>query len=570
MTDSKGSAPGIPGACRGALALAAAALVLAGACADHKARAPTGGLGQPCSGGACTAPYVCDSGSHLCVAVPGTCGNGVVDAGEQCDGANLAGQTCATRGMQGAGLACRVDCTFDLSACTAVGAVFPLAISPSKNALVDATGRPFLMQGDAAWSAIAELSETDAQLYLDDRKSRGFNTILVNLVEHQFTDHTPYPANAAGDLPFTGLATCTPAQPSDHPCYDMSATNDAYFAHVDWFLNQALSRGILVLLAPAYMGWGGTQDGWINEMKATGTAKLGTYGQYLGARYKNQPNVIWVNGGDYTPANAGEMALVTAIIDGIQAAGDAHLHTAHWGGYSTYPGEGYTPHPSWIDVDTVYFTNPPSIYSYTLPGYLQDGGVRPVFFIEGNYENEHGTTPLELRSQMYQPLLAGEAGFVMGVGTVWNFWSGGSGGNAYSNDGKYPGGWTTALGSPGAGDAQRAGQLFAGLPWQSLVPDVNNTLITTGYQQPAGNGYVMGARTADGSLALAYFTFLANVTVNMAQMKGLTTAYWFDPSSGAYTLVPGGPFASSGSQQFAPPGNTADGSTDWVLLLESP
>jgi hypothetical protein len=69
---------------------------------------------------------------------------------------------------------------------------------------------------------------------------------------------------------------------------------------------------------------------------------------------------------------------------------------------------------------------------------------------------------------------------------------------------------------------------------------------------------------------VAYFTFLANVTVNMAKMKGATTARWFDPSSGSYTTVPGGPFASSGSRQFAPPGNTADGSTDWVLLLQAP
>jgi hypothetical protein len=493
---------------------------------------------------------------HKTRAAPGTCGNGAIDAGEQCDGANLAGQTCATRGMQGPGLACRADCTFDLSACTAVGAVFPLAISASRNGLVDAAGRPFLMQGDAAWSAIAELSEADATLYLDDRKNRGFNTILANLVEHQFTDHTPYPANAAGDLPFTNLN-------------DMSTTNDAYFAHVDWFLNQALSRNMLVLLAPAYMGWSGTNDGWINEMKATGSTRLGTYGQYLGARYKSQPNIIWVSGGDYTPVGS-EIDLVAAVVNGIKAGGDMHLHTAHWGGESTYPGEGYTPRPAWIDIDTIYYTNPPNIYSYAIPGYLQDRGLRPIFFIEGNYENEHGTTPLQVRSQMYQPLLAGEIGFVFGVGTIWNFWSGGSGGNDYANDGKYPGGWKTALGSPGAASAGNAGRLFAALPWQDLVPDVANTLITAGYAQAGGDGYVVGARTADGSVAVAYFTFLANVTVNMAKMKGATTARWFDPSSGSYTTVPGGPFASSGSRQFAPPGNTADGSTDWVLLLQAP
>jgi hypothetical protein len=492
----------------------------------------------------------------------GSCGNGALDPGEQCDGANLGGQTCASRGLPGTGLACTAGCTFDTSACVAPGSVFPLRISPSKNGLADASGRPFLMQGDAAWSAIAELSEQDAIAYLDARQGQGFNTILVNLVEHQFTDHTPYQRNAAGDLPFTGY-TCTPGGGDLYPCYDMSTPSDAYFAHVDWFLDQALSRNMLVLLAPAYMGWGGTQDGWINEMKASGTTKLGIYGQYLGARYQDRPNLIWVDGGDYTPAGAGEMALVTAIIDGVKAAGDTHLHTAHWGGYSSYPGEGYTPHPAWIDIDTIYYTSPPNISNYAVPGWQADQGVRPIFFIEGNYENEHGTTPRQWRSQMYQPLVTGEAGFVMGVGTVWNFWSpgtGGSNGNAYSNDGQYPNGWKTALGSPGAGDAQRAGQLFAALPFATLVPDAGNS---------AGDA-VLGTRAADGSAAVFYSLSLSSFSVSLSPMRGSTTARWFDPSNGSLTAVAGSPFPNSGSHTFTPPGNNSDGSSDWVLLLESP
>jgi len=47
-----------------------------------------------------------------------TCGNGTRDPGEQCDGADLGGETCVSRGFPGGALACHADCTFDTSGCT--------------------------------------------------------------------------------------------------------------------------------------------------------------------------------------------------------------------------------------------------------------------------------------------------------------------------------------------------------------------------------------------------------------------------------------------------------------------
>lgn len=55
---------------------------------------------------------------------PLTCGNGAIDLGETCDGANLAGQTCATAlGHPGATgtLTCTASCSIDSSACAACG-----------------------------------------------------------------------------------------------------------------------------------------------------------------------------------------------------------------------------------------------------------------------------------------------------------------------------------------------------------------------------------------------------------------------------------------------------------------
>lgn len=50
--------------------------------------------------------------------VPG-CGNEIIESGEDCDGANLNNQTCASHGFFGGILTCNPDCTFNTSQCAA-------------------------------------------------------------------------------------------------------------------------------------------------------------------------------------------------------------------------------------------------------------------------------------------------------------------------------------------------------------------------------------------------------------------------------------------------------------------
>ena len=131
---------------------------------------------------------------------------------------------------------------------TQAATVFPLSIRPGERYLVDAVGRPFLLHGDTAWSLIAQLTREDAELYLDDRRARGFNTLLVNLIESRFATNAP--ANAYGQPPFL--------QPGE---YD--APNEAYFRHADWVLRRAAAKGFLVLLTPSYLGFDGGRRGLV-------------------------------------------------------------------------------------------------------------------------------------------------------------------------------------------------------------------------------------------------------------------------------------------------------------------
>jgi hypothetical protein len=68
-------------------------------------------LGDPTCGG-CEPAYRCDR-----------CGDGIVDAAEQCNGAHLGGASCTSipGGFGGGTLACTAACTFDTSGCTLQG-----------------------------------------------------------------------------------------------------------------------------------------------------------------------------------------------------------------------------------------------------------------------------------------------------------------------------------------------------------------------------------------------------------------------------------------------------------------
>src|ERR1700733_3133215 len=43
-------------------------------------------------------------------------------------------------------------------------------LSESKTYLVDGSGKPFFINGDAAWSLIAQISREDAEVYLENRR----------------------------------------------------------------------------------------------------------------------------------------------------------------------------------------------------------------------------------------------------------------------------------------------------------------------------------------------------------------------------------------------------------------
>ena len=411
---------------------------------------------------------------------------------------------------------------------------FPLKLSEDRRYVVDQNGAPFLIHGDSAWSLIARLKNDDVETYLEDRRRRGFNVVLVNLIEHKFSDHPP--RNAYGQAPF--------ASPGD-----FSAPNAAYFEHADWVIRAAATKGIAVLLAPAYLGQDGGDEGFYQEMLRSGPEALRRYGAYVGGRYGAFDNVVWVLGGDYSPPPEG-LVLVRALGEGIRAADRRHLVTAHWAGeHSAQDVEDATIR-GWLDLDSTYTYQP--VFQKSLSDYLRAGAL-PHFLIETAYEREHDSTPRSLRAQAYDALLTGAVGQIFGSGPIWGFWS-----------------WKKQLGSEGSTSMTQVRRLFEGRPWMRLVPDDGYAVLRSGPGGSTTLDHALLASTADGTLAIAYTPTVRTLTIDGSKLKAPWGARWYDPTAGTYSAAHGRPAEAAGHTSFEPPGNNAAGDADWVLVLASP
>jgi len=414
---------------------------------------------------------------------------------------------------------------------------FPLRASQNQRHLVDAQGVPFLIHGDSAWSLIAELKREQVIRYLDDRQARGFNTLLVNLLEHKFA--TRAPRNAYGDAPFLNAG-------------DFSKPNPAYFSHAEWVLRQAADRGFLVLLVPAYLGFNGGDEGWHQELNEAPPGSLSGFGNYLGQQFQSLPNIIWAYGGDYTPPNR---RLVQDIAAGIRAFDTHSLGTAH-AAPETSAREIWG-NESWLNVGTVY-TYEHVVGKSTIE--YQRAPIMPFFLLESSYEAEQTHDLNLVRAHAYQAMLSGAAGQIFGNNPIWHF----SGPGLNPPDAT----WEASLNSPGNQSMQHLLALFSSHDWWRLEPDLNSQLLkdATGSEGERA----VAAMANDRSFAIIYLPAGRPIKVDLKRLAcRMCEASWYNPSTGAYGPTIPLSAADAGVMEFRPPDGNSKGATDWVLVLNA-
>jgi hypothetical protein len=401
------------------------------------------------------------------------------------------------------------------------GVRLPLKIGGNRRYLVDQMDRPFLVHGDTAWSLITALTRDEAERYLENRRAKGFNAIIVNLIEHKFRG----PVNREGEGPFT-----TPGA--------FDTPNEKYFTHADWVVRRAGEKGMVVFLFPMYLGYKGTDEGWYQEVLLNGMAKCREYGRYLGKRYKQFTNIVWTLGGDRIPELAEEAE--DAIASGIRESMPDSLFSAHAAPeYSAT--EKYN--SAWLDLNSTYTYN--IVHQLLLRDYNRRP-VMPFVLMESSYEGEHNSSPVQIRRQAYWALLCGAAGQFLGNRPIWGF---------------FPG-WEAALESEGARSMVHLRSLFVSRPWHELIPDQAHKVVVDGLGEFNGLDYVAAARTADRRLVMAYIPTPRTIVIDTGELAARhVRASWFDPRTGSTT--PGRAFAPGKRESFTSPG---DG--DWVLVLD--
>ena len=440
-----------------------------------------------------------------------------------------------------------------LSATPLTSSVYPLRPSANGRYMLDASNAPFLIIGDAPHSILANLNNSDVATYLTNRGQRGFNALWIELLCNSYTfgygtEGTPnYGRDVNGNNPFTSTL--------GGGFYDLTTPNEVYWSHVDYIVQQAAANGLQCVFTPL------DQGGWTLTSLVNGTTRCQQYGQFLGNRYRNYPNIIWNFGNDFqlwrTPLND---AVILAIADGLRRTDSNHLITIQL----DYLVSESQDDPNWIpriNTNGVYTYYP--TYAETLVAYNKPT-IMPVLFLEENYEDENNAgelgTPKVLRRQEYWSMGGGAlAGHMYG-----SYWT-----DRFAN------GWQSHLNTQAVTELGYFKNFFNSIHWYDLVPDQLHTFLTAGYGTFSGighvgdNDYATGLRTQDGTLGVVYTPVSHTLTIAMSSFAGPVTARWYDPSADTFTNISGSPFPNSGIHDFTTPGNNSAGDPDWVLLLQA-
>lgn len=422
--------------------------------------------------------------------------------------------------------------------------VFPLVVGKTGRYLVDSAGVPFLVVGDTAWSLIAQLKDGEVEEYLENRRRKSFNAIIVNLLEHKFADRAP--STIEGLSPFLAPG-------------DFRRPNPAYFDLAHRVVRAAETHGISVWLCPAYLGWDGGDEGFYQEIRQAGPAALRAYGRFVGERFRDLPNLVWMPGGDYAlPEEARWTGQELAL--GLREGGALQIMTAHGGQTTALATFGDQP---WLAVDSVYGYQE-DLWQPLLAAWKHES-KRPFVMLESAYEGEHQAPPARIRAQAWWSMLCGAAGQFFGNNPIWYFDGPGF------LDRKSAPTWRQALDLAGSRDISRLAGFLSRYPWHRLVPDLETKVITSG----AGDGAhrITVARTADGDLGMAYIP--ANgiepreFVADLSAFSGPLAGQWFNPAVDEPLRRFPGSLSNRAGQSLRTPGNNGAGANDWVLVLES-
>ncbi len=451
-------------------------------------------------------------------------------------------------------------CTCFISLLPKLVAMEPLQVADDQRHFETTTGKPFFWLGDTGWLMLRKLDRQDTCRYLSDREKKEINVIQV-MVLHSLADTT----NAYG---IPAIAGSDIASPNVIPGSEMGPGGGYdFWDHLEWALKQAEARGIYLALVPV---WGSN----IEPYHVTAEQAL-TYGRFLGERFKDAPNVIWLNGGDIDGSEHADVW--DALAKGIREKDTGHLMTFHPRG--RLMSSMWFHDRDWLDFNMFQsghrrYDQDDSELSYGEDNWryvaadLEKTPAKPTLDGEPSYEaipeglhdiSEPLWTDDDVRRYAYGSVFAGGCGFTYGHNSIMQFYTLTEKRGAY---GAYVD-WKDALDAPGAWQMRYLRRLMESRPATNRRPAQEILLHNDGEKR----AHMLA--TCGEAYAMVYTYTGKPIEVKLGFLPGeKIQASWFDPRNGGTFLLDTFENQNGESLSFDPPGAEEDGN-DWVLILES-
>lgn len=424
-----------------------------------------------------------------------------------------------------------------------------LRVSDNKRFLVTKDGKPFFWLGDTAWELFHRLTREEAEKYLKNRAEKGFNVVQAVALAELNGLHDP---NPYGETP---LENDDPTKP-----------REAYFQHVDYIINKASELGIYIALLPT---WGDkvSKDRWGVGPEIFNVDNAKVYGNWIGNRYKNKNNIIWVVGGDRNPderAVAIWRSMASGIVEGVgghdkalmtfhpqpnsleDGGSSKYFHNDEWLDFNMFQTGHCRENNIWDRIQVVYNRTPikPVLDGETL---YED---HPVCF---NAKDLGTSSAYDIRKHAYIDVFAGAFGHTYGCHDIWQMYAPN---RTPVNGPHFP--WYVALDLQGASQMKYLRSLIESRPMLDRVPD--QSLITNAL---GANDRIQATRGKD--YVFVYSAQGKPITINMSKISGKeVTAFWYNPKNGENKQI--GKFPNKGQQTFTP--SSVGYGQDWILVLD--
>ena len=411
----------------------------------------------------------------------------------------------------------------------------------------------FFWLGDTGWLMLSRLDRAETKRYLRTRKEQGFNVIQAMIL------HTPQMESRYGA---PALVDGDPARPYVTPGANPAREGEYdFWDHLDWVADIAGQMGIYLALVPA---WGHIAD---DDVLNAGNAAA--YGRVLGERYRDRPNIAWLNGGDTWGAN--NTPTWSALGRAIRQADPGHVMTFHPRGRTA--SSWWFHHAPWLDFNMYqsghksYAQDPDALgednWRFAADAWRREP-ARPFVDGEPAYENipqglHDADAPrwkaADVRRYAWWSVLAGAAGHTYGENSVMQMLVPGRDEPSFHAESR----WDDALHSPGAGQMRFLKDLMLSLPFETREPSV-------GLVVSNGTGYDRVALLRGDGFFVAYTHTGRPFELDLGAFPGRYSASWLSPSDGHRIEI--GSLEGGGERHFSPPGEVAPGpGNDWTLVL---